>query len=467
MKFRALLLSSVFVGWVLPAWSAKQPNVIIILTDDAGYADFGFTEGDELVETPHIDRLAEQGIYCSQGYVTASTCTPSRMGLMAGRYQQRFGAECNVQTIPTPGYTKDDLGLDTGEQTLGIVMQAQGYRTMAIGKWHLGELPQYHPNKRGFYEFYGFLGGSRTYWPDENPSHGRAIRRNDYPVDELKEITYLTDDFTDVAMEFVDVNQKQPFFIFLAYNAVHGPFEAKEEDLENSTKIEPDSRWKVAAMTRSLDANIGRLQAKLSDLDLTDDTLIIFLNDNGGTNSGAHSNGSLRGYKGTYWEGGIRVPFIVSWPARLPQGKRFDHPVSALDLLPTSLAATGKEVDPDWQMDGVNLLPYLEGNLTEAPHERLFWRFWRVSAVREGPWKLIRVADNPLMENRELLAPLILLNIDNDPAETTNLAARYPDKVKDLSRKIIAWEEPLAQPRWYDGSTWQHWQEQQLINHQM
>jgi arylsulfatase A-like enzyme len=467
MKFRALLLSSVFVGWVLPAWSAKQPNVIIILTDDAGYADFGFTEGDELVETPHIDRLAEQGIYCSQGYVTASTCTPSRMGLMAGRYQQRFGAECNVPTIPTPGYTKDDLGLDTGEQTLGIVMQAQGYRTMAIGKWHLGELPQYHPNKRGFDEFYGFLGGSRTYWPDENPSHGRAIRRNDYPVDELKEITYLTDDFTDVAMEFVDVNQKQPFFIFLAYNAVHGPFEAKEEDLENSTKIEPDSRWKVAAMTRSLDANIGRLQAKLSDLDLTDDTLIIFLNDNGGTNSGAHSNGSLRGYKGTYWEGGIRVPFIVSWPARLPQGKRFDHPVSALDLLPTSLAATGKEVDPDWQMDGVNLLPYLEGNLTEAPHERLFWRFWRVSAVREGPWKLIRVADNPLMENRELLAPLILLNIDNDPAETTNLAARYPDKVKDLSRKIIAWEEPLAQPRWYDGSTWQHWQEQQLINHQM
>jgi arylsulfatase A-like enzyme len=467
MKFRALLLSSVFVGWVLPAWSATQPNVIIILTDDAGYADFGFTEGDELVETPHIDRLAEQGIYCSQGYVTASTCTPSRMGLMAGRYQQRFGAECNVPTIPTPGYTKDDLGLDTGEQTLGIVMQAQGYRTMAIGKWHLGELPQYHPNKRGFDEFYGFLGGSRTYWPDENPSHGRAIRRNDDPVDELKEITYLTDDFTDVAMEFVDVNQKQPFFIFLAYNAVHGPFEAKEEDLENSTKIEPDSRWKVAAMTRSLDANIGRLQAKLSDLDLTDDTLIIFLNDNGGTNSGAHSNGSLRGYKGTYWEGGIRVPFIVSWPARLPQGKRFDHPVSALDLLPTSLAATGKEVDPDWQMDGVNLLPYLEGNLTEAPHERLFWRFWRVSAVREGPWKLIRVADNPLMENRELLAPLILLNIDNDPAETTNLAARYPDKVKDLSRKIIAWEEPLAQPRWYDGSTWQHWQEQQLINHQM
>lgn len=248
---------------------------------------------------------------------------------------------------------------------------------------------------------------------------------------------------------------------------MHGPFEAKEEDLENSTKIEPDIRWKVAAMTRSLDTNIGRLQAKLDELKLTDDTLIIFLNDNGGTNSGAHSNGSLRGYKGTYWEGGIRVPFIVSWPSRLPKGKQFDHPVSALDLLPTSLAAAGAEVTPTWEMDGTNLLPYLEGKRSGPPHERLFWRFWRVSAVREGPWKLIRVAENPLDENRELLAPLILVNIDKDPEETTNLATHHPEKTQELLERIVAWEEPLAQPRWYDGSTWQHWQEQQLVRHQM
>ncbi len=456
-----------FVAGSSVGWAAAQPNVIIILSDDAGYADFGVTGGGELVETPHIDRLARQGVFCSQGYVTASTCTPSRMGLMSGRYQQRFGAECNVPTIPTPGYTKDDLGLDTGEQTLGTVMQGQGYRTMAIGKWHLGELPQYHPNKRGFDEFYGFLGGSRTYWPDENPSHGRAIRRNDEPVDELGEITYLTDDFTDAAMEFIDKNKSSPFFIYLAYNAVHGPFEAKEEDLENSTKIAPDIRWKVAAMTRSMDANIGRLQAKLDELKLTDDTMIIFLNDNGGTNSGAHSNGSLRGYKGTYWEGGIRIPFIVSWPNRLPKGKQFDHPVSALDLLPTSLAAAGGDVSPTWELDGTNLLPYLEGERSGAPHKRLFWRFWRVSAVREGPWKLIRVAENPLDEKRELLAPLILVNIDEDPGETTNLATRYPEKTQELLGRIVAWEEPLAQPLWYDGTTWQHWQEQQLQRHQM
>ena len=449
-----------------PIW-ASQPNVIIILTDDAGYADFGFTGNNQLEPTPNIDRLAKQGVFCSQGYVTASTCTPSRMGLMAGRYQQRFGAECNVPTIPTPGYTKEDLGLDTDEQTLGTVMQSAGYRTMAIGKWHLGELPKYHPNKRGFDEFYGFLGGSRTYWPDENPSHGRAMRRNDEPLDELEEISYLTDDLTDAALTFIDDNQDRPFFIYLSYNAVHSPFEAREEDLENSVQVQPDIRWKVAAMTRSLDANVGRLQSKLDNLDLTENTLIVFLNDNGGTPSGAHSNGSLRGFKGTYWEGGIRVPFVIFWPARLPRGTRFDHPVSALDLLPTCLAAAGKEINPAWGMDGANLLPYLSGERSGAPHERLFWRFWRVSAVREGPWKLVRVAENPLKEERGLLAPLMLVNIDEDPAEITNLAEHYPEKAKELLDHILTWEQALAQPRWYDGSDWKHWQEQQVKRHQL
>ncbi|MCB1121815.1 MAG: sulfatase-like hydrolase/transferase, partial [Verrucomicrobiae bacterium] len=363
--------------------------------------------------------------------------------------------------------TMEDLGLDTAELTLGAVMQAEGYKTMAIGKWHLGELPQYHPNKRGFDSFYGFLGGSRTYWPVEKPSHDKAIRRNDEPVDELKEITYLTDDFTDAALEFIEENRENPFFIYLAYNAVHGPFEAKEEDLENSTRVEPEIRWKVAGMTRSLDANIGRLQAKLDGLGLTENTLIIFLNDNGGTNSGAHSNGSLRGFKGTYWEGGIRVPFIVSWPARLPRGERFDYPVSSLDLLPTCLAAVGGMVDPEWKMDGTDLLPYLEGKVSGAPHQRLFWRFWRISVVREGPWKLIRVAEDPLQMSRELLAPLILVNLEDDPGETTNLATILPDKAQKLLRKINRWEKGLGQPRWYDGSDWQHWQDEQLKNHQM
>ncbi len=465
MKYRPVLTIAVIA--LLPCCvQAAQPNVIIILSDDAGYADFGVT-GGTLVPTPHIDRLAKEGIFCSQGYVTASTCTPSRMGLMSGRYQQRFGAECNVPTIPTPGYTKEDLGLDTGQRTLGDVMKTQGYRTVAIGKWHLGELSKYHPNRRGFDEFYGFLGGSRSYWPLKKPGRGTAIRRNDEPVDELSEITYLTDDFTDAAMDFIDRNQKHPFFVYLSYNAVHGPFHAKEEDLEQCPKIEPKNRWMVSAMTKSMDDNIGRLLAQLDRLDLTEDTLIVFLNDNGGTQGTAHFNGSLRGFKGTYWEGGIRVPFIVSWPAQLPKGKRFDHPVSALDLLPTCLAAGGGKVDPAWGMDGVNLLPYFKGQREGAPHETLFWRFWRVTVAREGAWKLLRVAEHPLKEKRKLLAPLMLINLEDDPGETTDLAAEFPDKTQSLLQKMESWEEPLAQPRWYDGSNWKHWQEEQLKNHKM
>lgn len=462
----AVAAAACMPGVVRAKAKAKQPNVIIILSDDAGYADFGVT-GNKLVPTPHIDQLAHNGVLCSQGYVTGSTCTPSRMGLMTGRYQQRFGAECNVPTIPTPGYTTDDLGLDTGERTLGDAMRALGYRTMAIGKWHLGELPKYHPNRRGFDEFYGFLGGSRSYWPLKRPGRGHAILRNDEPVDEEKEIQYLTDDFTDVALDFIDRHREQPFFLYLAYNAVHGPKQAKEEDIEQCSATSPQGRRLVAAMTRSMDAGIGRVQAKLETLGLTKDTLVVFLNDNGGPQDNAYSNWPLRGHKGSYWEGGIRVPFIVSWPARLPKGRRFAQPVSSLDLLPTCVAAAGGTVGPDWNLDGVNLLPFLSGQRQEPPHKILFWRFWRVSVVREGPWKLIRVAEDPLQKERKLLLPLMLINLDDDPGETRNLATDKPKKTRDLLGKLAHWETSLAQPRWYDGSNWKHWQQVQVKNHRM
>lgn len=444
----------------------EKPNVIVILSDDAGYADFGFT-GCTQFATPNIDRLARDGVFFTQGYVTASTCTPSRMGLMTGRYQQRFGAECNVPTIPTPGYTEEDLGLDTGEHTLGEAMRANGYRTMAIGKWHLGELPKYHPNRRGFDGFYGFLGGSRSYWPVENPGRGRQILRNEQPVNEHEEIQYLTDDFTDAALDFIDRPHKRPFFLYLAYNAVHGPLHAKEEDIEQYNAITPEKRRLLAAMTRSLDFNVGRLLEMLDTLKLTENTLIFFVNDNGGPEGTTYSNHPLRGFKGTYWEGGIRVPFIASWPARLPKGVRFDHPVSTLDLLPTAVAAAGGTVEPAWQLDGVNLLPYLSGERERPPHETLFWRFWRVSAVRRGPWKLLRVADDPLKEERSLLLPLVLLNLENDPGETTNVAEENPDKTAELLGALETWEEPMAQPRWHDGSDWKHWEAVSVENHRM
>jgi len=463
---------------VTPAF-ADAPNVLVILSDDAGYADFGFThahatrladgnpnaDSKPLVPTPNLDRLAARGVVCTQAYVTASTCTPSRMGLMSGRYQQRFGAECNVPTKPTPGFTKEDLGLDTSQSTMGTKMAAAGYRTMAIGKWHLGELPKYHPNERGFDEFYGFLGGSRTYWPVAKPRHANAIRRNDDPVNEIESIEYLTDDLTDAAIEFMARDDEKPFFIYLAYNAVHSPFEATEEDLEQVGVISPPVRQKVAAMTKSMDDNIGRMMNHLEENGLADKTLVVFLNDNGGTQGNAHDNGDLRGFKGTYWEGGIRIPMIVSWPDRLPQGTSYDHPVSALDLMPTCLAASDRLATTTTPMDGVNLLPFLCGESNTPPHEFLFWRFWRIAAVRHGKWKLIRVAENPLSETRELLAPLMLFDLENDPTETSNVARTHPDQTNDLLERLQKWETGLTQPRWYDGSRWQHWQKAQLINH--
>ena len=456
------------VAFSLTAASAPgtKPNIVVILADDAGYADFGFTDG-ALVPTPNLDRLAASGIVCQQGFVTASTCTPSRMGLMSGRYQQKFGAECNVPTHPTSGYTEADLGLDTEEQTLGDVMQKRGYRTIAIGKWHLGELPKYHPMNRGFDEFYGFLGGSRTYWPSDRQGFGKKMRRDWTPIDEAEEISYLTDDLTDAALGFIDRNQKNLFFIYLAYNAVHGPFEAKEADLDRSPDLQPRNRRLAAAMTLSLDENVGRLRSQLESLGLLENTLIVFLNDNGGTPGGAHSNGALRGHKGSYWEGGIRVPFVVSWPARLPMSGRFDHPVSSLDLMPTFVSASGGSLDAFSEMDGVDLIPYLTGERPGAPHEAIFWRFWRVAVAREGPWKLIRVAEDPLQESRALLSPLILVNLDSDPGETTNLAGRYPEKARELVKRLEEWEAKLSQPRWYDGRDWQHWQEEQVKNHRM
>ena len=467
MAFGKQIIHSILaIATVLAVALGSKPNIVVILADDAGYADFGFTDG-ALVPTPHLDRLAESGIVCQQGYVTASTCTPSRMGLMAGRYQQKFGAECNVPTHPTPGYTEADLGLDTEEQTLGDVMQKRGYRTMAIGKWHLGELPQYHPMNRGFHEFYGFLGGSRTYWPSDKQSFDKKMRRGRDAINESEEISYLTEDLTDAALEFIDRNQENPFFIYLAYNAVHGPFEAKEADLARSPDLQPKNRRIAAAMTISLDENVGRLRSQLESLGLLENTLIVFLNDNGGTPGGAHSNGALRGHKGSYWEGGIRVPFVVSWPARLPMKQAFEHPVSSLDLMPTFVSASGGDLNTFGEMDGVDLLPYLTGERTAAPHEVMFWRFWRVSVAREGPWKLIRVAEDPLQESRYLLSPLILINLENDPKETTNLAGRYPEKTRVLVKRLEAWETQLSQPRWYDGRDWQHWQEEQVKNHRM
>ena len=443
----------------------SRPNILVILSDDAGYADFGFTGGTD-IPTPHLDRIASGGVYCKQGYVTASVCCPSRMGLMTGRYQQRFGAECNVPMHPTPGYTEQDLGMDTDEQNLGALLQDAGYRTAILGKWHLGEHDQYHPNPRGYDYFYGLLDGSRSYWaePKFGEDHPKRILRNADPVNEQEELTYLTDDLTDEALQFIRTNADQPFFMFLSYTAPHGPLHARDDYLQEFAHIEDPKRQKYAAMLHNMDDNIGRVLAVLDELELEDNTLIFFLNDNGGATNNGSSNGALRGAKGSYWEGGIRVPFLVKWPGKLPAGATYEEPVISLDVAATVLAAAGAPA-PKQALDGRNLLPHLDGSNASAPHEALFWRSWRVAVCRQGKWKLLAVRDDALQAEREELLPLRLFNLEADPGEQEDVAASHPEVVAELSKQLSDWESELGAPRWYDGNNWQHWQEVQVENH--
>lgn len=444
---------------------ALKPNIVFIISDDAGYADFGFNGGVQ-IPTPHLDRLAKEGVVCRQGYVSASVCCPSRAGLITGRYQQRFGAECNVPTIPTPGFSKDDFGLELSETTMGDDLRRAGYRTMLLGKWHLGDLPKYHPMKRGFDEFYGFLGGSRSYWPIKKYNNHASMWRDDKPIDEEKEIEYLTDDLTDAAIEFIERNKKDPFFVYLSYNAVHSPMHAKEEDIEQMSEITPKKRRIYAAMTKSMDENVGRVTKALRDLKLEDNTMVVFVNDNGGAMGNSSDNRPLRGAKGSYWEGGIRVPFTVKLPGRIKANAEFDKPVSTLDLLPTFLAVAGGKHEGK-ELDGVNLLPYLTGENKETPHEYLFWRLWRAAAVRKGKWKLIRIASDPLEKERKLLAPAILIDMEKDPAETSNVAKDNPEVTANLLAALNGWEKTLTQPRWYDGISWKHWADMQVKGHRI
>ena len=356
--------------------SEGPPNIIIILVDDAGYVDFGFMGSGDL-ETPRIDELAGKGVIFTDAHVSATVCAPSRAGLLTGRYQQRFGHECNG--------TGGNLGTDPDETTLADALKRAGYKTAAIGKWHLGHPEEYIPNNRGFDEFYGFLGGSRSYFPLENPNQNQVIRHNREPV---QFDGYLTDVFGDKAVEYIAQYKEEPFFIYLAFNAVHTPMQAKEDHLE---KYSGHPRRELAAMTWSLDENVGKVVDKLEEEGLTDHTLIFFLSDNGGALSNQSSCGPLKGWKGNKFEGGHRVSFFVTWPGRIPKGKTFDGLTSALDIFMTSIRAAGIEKYEGNRLDGINLIPYLTGEQTGDPHSSLYWRKDKMAAARIGDHKLIRL----------------------------------------------------------------------------
>ncbi len=477
----ASLLACVAVSTVLAAQQPLPPNILLIVADDLGYGDLG-AYGGRVIATPHIDALARGGVRLRAGYVSHPVCGPSRAGLITGRYQQRHGYEFN------PAGRDVDAGLALTEQTMADRLRAAGYRTGMVGKWHLGQRRDLHPMSRGFDEYFGVLEGGSQYFdgPPPNavfaalgteeisPSRGNAVWRG---FEAVKEKEYLTDAFTREALDFLDRQSKPdsqsgngtppPFFLYLAYTAPHTPLEATAEYAAPYAHLEDDRQRVYSAMVAAIDQGVGQLVDRLRELEQLENTLIVFLSDNGciSYGRGACSNAPLRGFKRYHHEGGVRVPFMLHWPAGLPRGRVFDEPVTSLDLTPTFLAAAGSASAANLAgLDGVDLLPYLRGERDEAPHERLFWRAGPTLAVREGRWKWIRLArsdrdlseiDNPghTLSLQDWSDPglgslTLLYDLEADPGEQENLAGEHPDIVKRLEAAAGEWGKGLGQPMW-------------------
>ena len=421
----------------------RPPNVLLIVSDDAGYADFGF-HGGELFPTPRLDALASEGVQFGQAYVSASVCSPSRAGLLTGRYQQRFGHEHNFS-----GNSGPEVGLPVGETTLADALGAQGYHSIVLGKWHLGYGPDMHPNARGFDEFYGFLQGSRSFWAIEGNERNR-LQRDGVPV--VESFEYMTQALADEAAAFVarraDADPDQPWFAYLSFNAVHTPMHALDGDLATidalpgAHALNPQRR-DLAAMTVAMDRSIGTVLDALEAHGVADDTLVVFVNDNGGAWNNASSNAPLRGTKGTPYEGGVRVPMLVRWPGVMPPDTRYELPVSTLDVFATSVAAAGGELLPEPALDGVDLRPFVTGETAERPHEGLFWRRRDNRAVRVLDWKLVSYDAGPVE----------LYDLAHDPREQDDVSARHPSFVAQLEAVYAAWASGLVPPAWKSSAS--------------
>jgi arylsulfatase A-like enzyme len=417
------------------------PNVIVIVADDLGYADVGF-QGCGDIPTPHLDALAKRGIICTNGYVTHPFCSPTRAGLLTGRYQQRFGHENNPTWLPEDA----GVGLPLDQTTIAEHLRNSGYETGAIGKWHLGAHPAFHPRRRGFDSYFGLLGGGHQYFDHNqfrtNPARARQeyfipLVRDETPVEETE---YLTDALGREALAFVDAHRRRPFFLYLAFNAPHTPLQAPPKYLERVKAIADGKLRTYGAMICAMDDAIGAVMAKLKERELERNTLVFFFSDNGGPVDVTNCrNTPLRGAKGQLYEGGIRVPFLISWPARLKPG-RFEAPVSTLDVFPTVAAAAGTAPNASG-LDGINLLPSLLAEAANSLADRtLFWRTGGGAsfAARKGTFKLVQVGDRPAE----------LYDLAADIAEARDLSATRPEIVAQRRNDLDAWNATLVAPRW-------------------
>lgn len=435
-----------------PVVFGAQPNVLVIVADDLGYADIGVHGGKE-VATPHIDALAASGVRCTSGYVCSPYCSPSRAGFLTGVSPTRFGHEFN----PHVG-DEEKLGLPLDRRTIANHLKDAGYATALFGKWHQGFSASHHPLSRGFDEFFGFLVGGHNFMlhKDAEPEFGSAHSHDMiYRGRELQHLDgYTTDLFTDEALSFIDRNATKPWFLYLAYNAVHTPLEITEKHRSRiPASITDESRVGYLSLLLGLDDGIGRVIARLKETGRDKDTLIFFFGDNGGSgrkpffayNTGV--NAPLRGDKGQTLEGGVRVPFFVSWPGHVPAGKVYDQPVSTLDILPTSCAVAGTKADA--QAEGVNLLPYISGENTAVPHEALYWRFGPQKGMRQGNWKLVDWRDH----DAKTQSGWQLYNLSQDIGEKNNLASTQPEKLAELTKAWDAWNVQNIPPQWHGSPT--------------
>ena len=424
----------------------KPPNVIVIISDDQGYADVGFHGSNEIF-TPNIDRIAKNGVVFSEGYVSYAVCSPSRAGLITGRYQNRFGYSRNILLAPNDSL----MGLPLSEQTLPDVLNNVDYKTKAIGKWHLGAHKSLVPEKRGFDEFFGFLIGGHRYFPEDLTLNDltEARRQMDGYITKIydngKRINtkkYLTEELSDNAVKFIEDNSDNPFFLYLSYNAPHTPLQATTKDLERNKHIDIENRQTYAAMVSSMDDGIGLILDKLEQKNIFENTIVFFFSDNGGVEWYNFSdNGPLRGIKGDFFEGGIRVPFAMQWPNKIEPGTIYDKPIIALDIFATVASAAKAEKYIKNEIDGVNLIPYLSGNKPGSPHEYLYWKNpdKDIDVIRDDRYKYLRIKNDEY-----------IFDLKNDISEESNIIDLSKPIYDRLKSQFKLWEKDMIDPVFMD-----------------